>query len=358
MFSDFLNSYTNADEKATKYTKELIIHLENSIRNGQPLYAVHGFCTDGGTAGAMIKHAIPEAAIIPLDYGILKNQEWLQLLQKLDWVGIVDLEPFNNKTIKWYVDHHLSTVGKEINANKIRFDVDGDSGAWQLYLSSFLNEFSDKIVELAVMTRITDTAGYVTEPPTAIINDLTDLDITESEGELGKIQNEQRIWLLDDAWGSVENLKHQLELHNYLAIDGFLGLQKVLPRINKLRQFRSEGFRIADEIEINKDIILFSFKADSIDKFVITRRLQTRGAKVVISMSNTPNGFKISFRRNRGLTDNENENIQLHELAKELNGGGHAGASGGFSASYEDAISKISKWATDHKLTLSLNRLN
>ncbi|MCE7733347.1 MAG: hypothetical protein GPJ54_00620 [Candidatus Heimdallarchaeota archaeon] len=358
MFTDFLNSYTNADEKANRYTKELIAHLENSIRNGQPLYAVHGFCTDGGTAGAMIKHAIPEAAIIPLDYTVLKNPQWIKLLQKLNWVGIVDLEPFNTKTIQWYVDHHQSTVGKEINANKIRFDVDGDSGAWQLYLSSFLSEMPDKIVELAVMTRVTDTAGYVSEPPTTIINDLMDLNITESEGEIGKIQNEQRIWLLDDAWGSVENLKQQLELHNLLAADGFLGLQKLLPRINKLRQFRSEGFKIANEIAIDTDIIIFSFKSDSVDKFVINRRLQKRGAKVVISMSNTPNGFKISFRRNRGLSDDENKNIQLHELAKELNGGGHAGASGGFSESYEYALSTITKWAADHKLTLSSNKLN
>lgn len=358
MFTDFLNSYTNADEKATRYTKELIAHLENSIKNGQPLYAVHGFCTDGGTAGAMIKYAIPEAAIIPLDYGILKNQQWLDFLQKLNWIGIVDLEPFNNETIEWYVDHHLSTVGKEINASKIRFDVNGDSGAWQLYLSSFLNEFPDKIVELAVMTRITDTAGYVSEPPTTIINDLTDLDITISEGEMGKIQNEQRIWLLDDAWGSVENLKQQLELHNYLAADGFLGLQKVLPRINKLRRFRLEGLKIADDILINADIIIFSFKSDSIDKFVIERKLQKRGAKVVISMSNTPNGFKISFRRNRGLSAEENENIQLHKLANELNGGGHAGASGGFSESFDEAMSKISKWATGHNLTVSSNKIN
>jgi nanoRNase/pAp phosphatase (c-di-AMP/oligoRNAs hydrolase) len=75
-------------------------------------------------------------------------------------------------------------------------------------------------------------------------------------------------------------------------------------------------------------------------------------------MSNTANGFKISFRRNRGLSKIENDNIQLHELANGLNGGGHAGASGGFSASYKDAISKISKWATDHKLSLSSNKLN
>ncbi|MFV2016724.1 MAG: hypothetical protein ACC656_14935, partial [Candidatus Heimdallarchaeota archaeon] len=333
-------------------------HLENSIQNGQPLYAVHGFCTDGGTSGAMIKHAIPESAIIPLDYGILKNREWTKLLQQLDFTAIVDLEPFNKKTVDWYVDHHLSTIGKEINANKIRFDADGDSGAWQLFLSSFLGELPDKIVELAVMTRITDTASYITEPPTTIIENLTDLDITDSKGEEGRIQNEQRIWLLDDAWGSVQNLKQQLELHNFLAADGFIGLEKVLPRINKLRQFRSASLEIANEISIDSDIIIFSFKSDSVDKFGITRRLQKRGAKVVISMSQNPNGFKISLRRNRELSKVDNQTILLHKIAKEMNGGGHAGASGGFSKSYEDALTVITKWAKQHNLAISENKLN
>ncbi|MHA2277883.1 MAG: hypothetical protein ACXAC2_19040, partial [Candidatus Kariarchaeaceae archaeon] len=120
MFSEFQKSYSNSDDKAAAYAKELLTHLETSINNQQPLYAVHGFCTDGGTAGAMIKHAIPESSIVPLDYGILKNDPWKALLVNLEWKGIVDLEPFNTKTIDWYVDHHLSTVGKAINANQIR----------------------------------------------------------------------------------------------------------------------------------------------------------------------------------------------------------------------------------------------
>ena len=57
-----------------------------------------------------------------------------------------------------------------------------------------------------------------------------------------------------------------------------------------------------------------------------------------------------------GLED-DNEKIQLHELAKKLNGGGHAGASGGFCELYEDALLTISKWATTHELTLSTNKL-
>ena len=358
VFTELIGSYINNDPKEKKFSDDLIIHIENSINAGLPLYAVHGYCTDGGTAGAMIRFAVPEAGIIPLPYEILNNSDWRKLLENLNWVGIVDLEPFNKNRIDWYVDHHLSTVKKPINANKIRFDVNGDSGAWQLLLSSFLNPFPDKIVELAVMTRTTDTAGYITEPPTTSIDKLTDLDLTILEGIEGRKQNEQRIWLLDDAWGSVETLKDQLNLHNILASDGFIGLNKVLSRINKLRQFRAKGIEIADYLNINSDSLIFSFKTDTIDKFGITRRLQTRGAKVVISLSKTANGYKISFRRNRELSENENKNIQLNEIAALLNGGGHAGASGAFSETYENALTLITNWAQRKNLTISENTIN
>ncbi|OLS21397.1 MAG: hypothetical protein HeimC2_33630 [Candidatus Heimdallarchaeota archaeon LC_2] len=358
VFTELIGSYINNDPKEKKFSDDLIIHIENSINAGLPLYAVHGYCTDGGTAGAMIRFAVPEAGIIPLPYEILNNSDWRKLLENLNWVGIVDLEPFNKNRIDWYIDHHLSTVKKPINANKIRFDVNGDSGAWQLLLSSFLNPFPDKIVELAVMTRTTDTAGYITEPPTTSIDKLTDLDLTILEGIEGRKQNEQRIWLLDDAWGSVETLKDQLNLHNILASDGFIGLNKVLSRINKLRQFRAKGIEIADSLSINSDILIYSFKTDTIDKFGITRRLQTRGAKVVISLSKTANGYKISFRRNRELSENENKNIQLNEIAALLNGGGHAGASGAFSETYENALTLIKKWALQKNLTISENTIN
>lgn len=358
MFSEFKKSYVNHDPKEKKFSDDLVVHIENLISNNQPLFAVHGYCTDGGTSGAMIRNSIPEAGIIPLPYEILNNHDWRNILEKLNWVGIVDLEPFNKNKVDWYVDHHLSTVGKSINANKIRFDVDGDSGAWQLLLSSFLKPFSEKITELAVMTRTTDTAGYITDPPTLSIDEMSDLDLTISEGIEGRKQNEQRIWLLDDAWGSVKTLKDQLNLYNYLASDGFMGLERVLPRINELRKFRFDGIEIANSIEINNDIIIYSFESDTIDKFGITRRLQKRGAKVVISLSKSANGNKISFRRNRDLSKEESKNIQLNEIAGLLNGGGHAGASGGFSETYENALTLIHNWAREKGLSVSENKIN
>ncbi len=63
------------------------------------------------------------------------------------------------------------------NANKIRFDAYGDSGAYQLLLSNFLGGLPRHLVELAVMTRTTDTAGYKTEPPIDKFDDLKELKV-------------------------------------------------------------------------------------------------------------------------------------------------------------------------------------
>jgi hypothetical protein len=159
MFDAYLGSITNLNPNHQDYARDLLGYIKTCLEEERPFYAVHGHCTDGGTAGAMIRYAIPEAAIIPIDYWILNDPIARPLLQELPWKGIVDLEPFNQSKIDFWVDHHLSSVGKPVNSHRIRFDVDGDSGAWQLLLSSFIGEMPDHLVELAVMTRTTDTAG-------------------------------------------------------------------------------------------------------------------------------------------------------------------------------------------------------
>jgi nanoRNase/pAp phosphatase (c-di-AMP/oligoRNAs hydrolase) len=48
----------------------------------------------------------------------------------------------------------------------------------------------------------------------------------------------------------------------------------------------------------------------------------------------------------------------LNKLAEKLNGGGHAGASGGFSKTYENAIEIIKEWAYKNQLSIYENQLN
>ena len=301
---------------------------------------------------------MPEAGIIPLNYDILSNKLARSNLQELEWYGIVDLEPFNTNIAEFYVDHHLSVIGREINAKKIRFDVNGDSGAWQLFLSQFIGIVPEHIAELAVMTRTTDTAGYTTQPPTTILNDLTDLDFKDLTGKVTLEENEQRIWLLDDTWGTVKTVVDHLKLINSLAKDGFVGLRDYLPQVNKLREHRKLSYALADTIDLRGDFVLYSFTEKSVDKVGINRRLQHKGVKIVASMARTPLGVKISLRRNRGLSETENQRIQLNELASIMGGGGHAGASGCFTTTVEEAVEKISKWCTEKGFSLVFSKLN
>ncbi len=349
MFKDFLND--NSFHK--EYYIDLCNYIEKHVDGDRPLYAVHGLCTDGGVAGAMIHHQIPEAIIIPLDYKILNHPAASDILSDIKWEGIVDLKPFNKHRLKFWVDHHLSAVNLKVNAERIRFDINGDSGSYQLYLSDFINELPQHLIELAVMTRTTDTAGYITEPPLDTYKSISDIKIDQSTGIEGRKQLEQRIWLLDDAWGSVTTLKEQLQLYQLLAKNGFIGLDKVLSRVNRMRDERKEAVKIADNIDISKDIICFSYKADTIDNFTITRRLQTRGVKVVVSLARVPDGVKISLRRNRNLDENMNSKIQLNELAAKMNGGGHAGASGAKMPDVTTALREIYAWS--NKIGLSVN---
>lgn len=358
MFEDYLQSITDMKPKYKEFAVQLLAYVEKSINEDKPLYATHGFCTDGGVAGTMIRYARPEAAIIPVDYWILNHPLVNNQLEELPWVGIVDLKPFNRKTAEFWVDHHISAMDQQINAKKIRFDMDGDSGAYQLLLSDFLGPLPLHITELAIMTRTTDTAGYITPPPIDTITTLTDLDLTTTEGEEGRKQNERRIWLLDDAFGSVTSLKEIFDMYNYLAKDGFYGISKVLDRVNNHREHRKQAYDIANAMDIAGDIIAFSFNEDTVDKFTILRVLQDRGAKIVVSLSKSKNhGVKVSFRRNRFLSDEENSKYQLHKLAEQVGGGGHPGASGATVESVEEVLSHIQNWGKDLGLKTKFHEL-
>lgn len=353
MFSRFLeeNSFR------VEYYRDLCNYIEKMVNSGRPLVAVHGMCTDGGTSGAIIHHQLPEAVIIPLDYKILNHPQAKKILEDIKWHGIVDLKPFNQHEMDFWVDHHLSAMNSNVNAKRIRFDADGDSGAYQLFLSKFLGEIPYHLLELAIMTRTTDTANYLTEPPIKEYKTLSEIKIITTEGIEGQKEMEKRIWLLDDAWGSITTLKEQLQMYTLLAKDGFFGLETVLPRINKMRQGRRESIEYADNMDIDADIIVYSYLADTRDNFTITRRLQTRGVKVVISMAIVPDGIKMSLRRNRQLSDKENKIIQLNELASKMNGGGHAGASGAKMLDIESALEQIKLWADELQLSMKYTNL-
>jgi hypothetical protein len=343
VFETYLQSIADRDEKYVSYARDLLEYIQSSKISNRPFYATHSHCTDGGVAGAMIRYAIPEAAIIPMDYWMINDPNFAPLLESIEWKGIVDLKPFSTNRLDFWVDHHLSARGSAANADRIRFDIDGDSGSYQLLLSDFLGPLPEHLVEIAVMTRITDTAGYTTQPPADRVSSLSDLDAAEDSAT----GNESRIWLLDDVWGSTYTLKQHLDLYNILAKDGFRGLSSALDRVNTLREVRRAAYDVADQIPVH-EVVAFQFQEDSQDKFTILRRLQSNGVKVAISLSLTVEGtVKISFRRNRFLTEDENNLIQVNTIAEKINGGGHAGASGAFHENVESAVELIAKWCDE-----------
>ncbi len=352
-FSEFLETQKEYSDKFNFY-KDLESFINNSLKNNKPLIAVHAFCTDGTVSGALLRYAYPEAAIIPLDYVLLTDNSILKQLEQLPWKGIVDLIPFNKKTMEFWVDHHASSIGRKVFANKIKFDKDGDSGAYQLFLSGIINPIPEYLIELAVMTRITDTAGYITEPPIEQYNSITELPTENLSGKDARIEEEKRIWLLDDAMGgTIKSFKDHQDRYTQLAKKGFIAIDKYLNDINKLREERKGAYEIANKIPIDCDVIIFNYTENIHDRFTITRKLQKRGAKVVISLAKVSNGYKISLRRNRELNDELNQKIQLNELASLMNGGGHPGASGAFTKTQDEALTIIHKWADNIGLTVS-----
>lgn len=358
MFENYLQSISDLKADHQQFVIDLTSYITKHVEDESPMYAVHGFCTDGGVSGSMIRYAEGgKAAIIPIDYWILNNKSANEVLSNINWKGIVDLKPFNINPLDFWVDHHISAMNTMVNAKRIRFDQNGDSGAYQLLLSHFLGPLPEHLVELAVMTRTTDTAGYTTEPPAEIISSIEELGEDIRRGESSRLDEERRIWLLDDAWGSVRSLKDHLDLYNYLAKDGFFGLRHVLPRVNQLREGRQQARDIADQINLDTDIIIFAFDEDTQDKFTILRRLQSNGAKVAVSFSKAPSGVKISLRRNRHLTQSDNERIQLQKIAEQLGGGGHPGASGAFAQDVETGFQAIKQWGQTIGLSTKLIEL-
>ena len=84
MLNDYIQSISNLNPKIVKYVEDLNTHIKFSLDQELPFYAVHGHCTDGGTAGAMIRYAVPEAAIVPLDYWLLNNNLARPVLEDLN----------------------------------------------------------------------------------------------------------------------------------------------------------------------------------------------------------------------------------------------------------------------------------
>lgn len=342
-------------------SRQFISDLNSVISNleeGQRIFATHAYCTDGGVAGSMLRYSFPDAKIIPVDYWYLNNPLAHDVLAGLDWYGIVDLKPFNKKPMQFWVDHHLGAMGESPNARQIRFDVDGDSGSYQLLLSRFTPNLPAHLTELAVMTRITDTANFRTPPPTETLDSIEELQLEPSlDDEKDRLLYERKVWLLDDVWNTISTYKDHQTFYSGAAKDGFYHLHKYIPKVNELRRERAKALEIANSLEV-ADCVIFASREFALDKTSLLRGLLLRPeTKSVVALNVYEGGVKISLRRSKGLEEKWNGILQLNELAKLMSGGGHAAASGAHTNTVEEAVEIIKPWMEKRGLNVVFHDL-
>jgi len=330
----------------------------SSIEEGQRMFATHAYCTDGGVAGSMLRYSFPDAKIIPIDYWFLNNPIAGPILRDLKWTGIVDLVPFASHPMQFWVDHHLGAMGEAPNARQIRFDVDGDSGSYQLYLSKFTKILPQHLVDLTLMTRITDTANFHTPPPTEDISSLDELQYTpQQDQERDRFLYERKVWLLDDVWNVITSYKEHQMFYTGAAKDGFYYLRTYLKEVNELRGERTKALDIANSLDID-DCVIFASREFALDKNSLLRGILLRPeTKSVVALNVYEGGVKISLRRSKGLNERWNSVLQLNTLAKKMNGGGHAGASGAHTETVEEAVNIVTHWMKERGLNVIFHDL-
>ncbi|RMG20169.1 MAG: hypothetical protein D6732_28945 [Methanobacteriota archaeon] len=350
MLTDLAHTYPEEDKRG-KFLLDLGRYLQ-TLSEDDIVFATHAHCTDGMVAASMIRYAFPHAKIVPIGYWFL-NDPLASSLKKIKYTGIIDLAPFNELPTEFWVDHHLSAMNNRINAKKIRFDVDGDSGSYQLLLSGFLPELPDYLIELAVLTRITDTASYTILPPYEPEESFTELlqypfsyidDLSKVE-----LQIQRKAYLLDDAVATSFDFWEWQNLVNEFASSGFNAISNRLDKIKEIRDGRKVAFNMVKEMPIS-DFVAFIVPDEKYDVFAIRRYLLAKGPKAVVSLTEGHNGYRISLRRAKNLSPEFSSKIQLNQLAEQLNGGGHAAASGGFSKDLEYAIDTMRNWAEEKGL--------
>ena len=172
---DYITKIPNKDKK------QYVIDIIDKFSSDSEYIAYHGSCTDGSITAALMQFLEPDKQFIPLDYNVLKDKVIRQFLIKQNWFAILDLEPFNEKPLELFIDHHRSVIGSLINARRIHFEVGnlGPSAAFVLFNAfSGIYTIPDYLKQLVQVSKVTDTASFAIDPPSEIINkdDLSFLD--------------------------------------------------------------------------------------------------------------------------------------------------------------------------------------
>ncbi|UJG42195.1 MAG: hypothetical protein K9W46_07215 [Candidatus Heimdallarchaeum endolithica] len=313
--------------------------------------AYHYNCCDGIVSGAIVKKLFEKnqkLVYLPIDYSLLNNPNLREKFEKANWFAIVDLEPFNLNEMELYVDHHISAVGKLINARKIFFEAGGLSTSY-LLSKNYSSVLPDYMIELAKMTEITDTASYSIPPP------------IELESSLDDFNEDTKIWFLEDACKTAFTLEDHAILTDILSKKGWIGLwdfndpnvEFIHKKISNLRYGRKKAHDVSQEIEIADFVILID-RPSHYNITYIAHEVMYRGAKGTAYLTEYPDITRISLRLSKKLTDEQIDFLRVDKLAKTMNGGGHKPASGAQLESTDEAVKRISSWAKKMKLSVNI----
>lgn len=322
-------------EELMKRKEEYRINILKLVQDSSTQKVAYHFnCPDGIISATLINYLFSTSNLIfiPIDYPLLKDKMVKENLDKANWFAILDLSPFNVKEIEFFFDHHISNIGFNIKAKKHVFNPKAPSAA-SLIAQFFVDKLPNYLKELADITEITDTASYKTPPPLNLKGNFEDLDWNN------------KVWLVEDVCKSAYTIEEHNQLIRIFTDSGLKGVwgDQILNRVKILRQTRKEAFDVVEGIKM-KDFIIIIDDPLHYNTAFIAREVMKRGAIGAAYITVNPDDVKISLRLSKTLRPDEVEKYRVDLLAKQMDGGGHKGASGAELKDLDQTLDKILLW--------------
>ena len=285
------------------------------------LILTHGKDLDGlvSSVFAMKMFDKRDATLIPMDYGLLNDNDDLKdIINNKEFLAVLDLEYMGDWT-HLYCDHHVSNKGSEIKGDIILFDSESPSAAEILAKYLGISESKWGPVSRA------DSASYSSDPPSMKLSGVEDLDSVDYDVA----------WDFTDLVKNIESIRGFKNLtsdfYDYFFRDGEDPRYEHIDKLRDARRRRRRTEKLSkkiSEIYDNEKVILFITSSSFNEKVSvrgIIHDLYDEGLQLGIEAVSTKEGYNYFF----GANNNE-YNLDLYplDIASELGGGGHKMASG------------------------------
>ena len=281
---------------------------------------------------------------------ILQGTARIQELENVKKI-ILDL-PFFGSNNLYYFDHHITnqqTIPK--NEKNCLLDISAASTC-SVLKRYFKIDQDQELHQLIEIANIIDQAQFRTSPPgSGPIVLTTDDDIIWACNDLVKdIRDETELIKLVETFKKGK-LKEWINQHRKHIINYRKRRQKTLDIKDRLT--RAPVIIIKnDGPSLQAEGLHFSLSAEEKDyKMLIL--LEKTSKKV----ENSRKTYRVSFRLNPKLTNEETESLRVDEIAKELGGGGHKGAASA-NISNEKDYDRLMKWIVNLTVNYTVNEIN